>query len=70
MKKIVVSSIDWHKEGYEGTDDLPVEVEIGGPDPELLEDIDGEAANLAEYLTQKYGCLVNGFVVEVEGVEP
>lgn len=70
MKRIVVSSIDWNKEGYEGIDGLPAEIEIEYPSPELLEDIDGEAANLAEYLTQKYGCLVNGFVVEVEGVEP
>lgn len=71
MKKIVVSSIDWFAPGApDGM--LPEQIVIEDQTllPVLLEDIDSEAANLAEYLTQKYGCLVNGFVAEVEEVEP
>lgn len=32
----------------------------------LMEDVDGEAENLAEYLTDKYGYCLCGFVTEVE----
>lgn len=70
MKKIIVSSIDWYREGDENekNDKLPTEVEIMDPDPSLMEDIHGEAENLTEYLTAEYECPVNGFVAEVEEV--
>lgn len=67
MKKIMVSSIDWYRDDDEIERDkrLPTDVEIIDPNPSLMEDIHGEAENLAEYLTAEYECLVNGFVVEV-----
>lgn len=65
MKKITVSNIDW----YDGNDTLPSKIEIVDPDPALLEDIEGEAENLAEYLSDKYGYSVNGFAVDVEEVD-
>lgn len=67
-KKIIVSNIDWYQEDDGSRADLPDTVEIGNPDPSLFEDIDGEAENLAEYLSDAYGYLVNGFAVAVEGV--
>lgn len=65
VKKILVSCIDW----FDGSDSLPSEIEIVDPDPALLEDINGEAENLAEYLSSEYGYLVNGFAVDVEEVD-
>ncbi len=67
--KIVISNIDWDYPGKEDGAECPFpsEVTIDSPMliPHLLEDIDGEAANLAEYLTSEYGCCVCGFVPEV-----
>lgn len=67
--KIVVSNIDWDHEGRNNDGTLPDQVVIEDPSPDLLEDINGDAANLAEYLTEKYECCICGFVPEVEGVE-
>lgn len=70
--KIVITNIDWDYEGKGNGAECPfpseltLEVEPSSP---LLENIYGEAENLAEYLTDKYECCVCGFVPEVEGVE-
>lgn len=73
--KIIVSNIDWD---YPGKDDgaecpLPEKVVIENDDLKtirhLLYDINGEAQNLAEYLTEMYECCVCGFTTDVEGVE-
>lgn len=70
--KIFVSNIDWDYPGKRNGTECPfptkitIEVEPSSP---LLEDINGEAENLVEYLTDEYGCCICGFVPEVEGVE-
>lgn len=70
--KLVISNIDWD---YPGKDDgtecpLPAEVVIDDPMliPHLSVDIDGEASNIVEYLSDTYGYCVCGFVPTLEGV--
>lgn len=71
--KLTVSNIDWFCPGASENMDtgLPEQVVIDDPIllPHLLEDVNGEAANLAEWLAQEYGCLVNGFTTDIEGVK-
>lgn len=70
--KIHVSCIDWDYPGKENGAQCPFPTEIDievEPSSPLLEDIHGEAENLADYLTDKYECCICGFIPEVEGVE-
>ena len=59
--KLTVSDIDWFTPGAPENMDtgLPEQVIVDDPIllPHLLEDINGEAQNLTEWLTQKYNCL-------------
>lgn len=66
--KIVVSNIDWDYDDDQHPENLPTTVTIDDPAliPHLAEDIDGEAENLAEYLSDKYGYCLRGFVTELK----
>lgn len=66
--KLVVSNIDWdYPEKGEGKDcSLPTEITINNPSELLMEDIDGYAENLAEYLSNTYGYCVCGFTTNTE----
>lgn len=67
--KLVISNIDWETDGADAG--LPSQVVVDDPMllPHLTEDMNDEAANIAEWLAQEYGYLVNGFTSELEGVE-
>lgn len=77
--KLTVSNIDWDYSGKEEGKECPFpsQIVIDSNDPDitsetisyLLEDINGEAENLAEYLTEYYECCVCGFTTDVEGDE-
>lgn len=73
--KIIVSNIDWDWDGKNDgepcPEHLPTELVIDDPElvPKLLEDIDGYAENLAEYLSDTYEYCVCGFMTDVEGEE-
>ncbi len=68
--KLVISNIDWdypgRNDGKECPDYLPKKLVIHDPSPHLLEDIEGDSANLAEWLTEEYECCVCGLVPEIE----
>lgn len=69
--RIIVSLIDWDCDDESCLKELPTQCVIEEPLSlvwELAEDINGDAANLAEYLTDKYGYCVRGLVAELEGV--
>lgn len=77
--KLTVSNIDWDYSGKEEGKECPFpsQIVIDSNDPDmtsktisyLLEDINGEAENLAEYLTKCYECCVCGFTASVEDNE-
>lgn len=71
--KIVVSNIDWDYPGKGNGTACPfpssVVIDNVGPFSPLLDDIDGDAANIAEHLTAEYECCVCGFSAEVEEVD-
>lgn len=72
--KIIVSNIDWdcNDDSYTRNcpNNLPSQVIIDDPVlmAHLSKDICGDADNLAEYLTDKYGYCVRGFTAELEGM--
>lgn len=70
--KLIVSDIGWFCPGMPKNMDagLPKQVTVDDPIllPHLLEDIDGEATNLTEWLAQEYGCAVTGFTTDIKGV--
>lgn len=67
--KLTVSNIDWDYDEDEEPK-LPTKIVIDDPDilQQVLVDIDGEAENLADYLTDAYGYCVRGFTTNIEGV--
>lgn len=67
VKKITVSSIEWDATESE-TAALPQEVVvvIDEDNADLLEDINGYADNLCEYLSDEYGYCIKGCCVDVE----
>lgn len=69
--KLIVSNIDWDTSGDDLLEpvDLPSTVTIDDPMllPHLMENVDGEAENLAEWLTQKYGYCLKGFTTAFKG---
>lgn len=69
--KLIVSNIDWDTSGDDSLEpvDLPSTVTIDDPMllPHLMENVDGEAENLAEWLTQKYGYCLRGFTTAFKG---
>lgn len=71
--KLIVSNIDWDTSGddFAAPADLPVTVTIDDPMllPHLMEDVEGSAENLAEWLTQEYGYCLKGFTTSFEGVK-
>ncbi len=70
--KIRVTNIDWDWDENDGPrpEELPSEVIIDDPMliPSLAIDIEGDAENLAEWLTNKYGYCLRGFFACMEGV--
>lgn len=64
-KQIVVTSIKWDAPKSAG---LPkkVVIDINENNADLLEDIDGYADNLCDYLSDEYGYCIEGFCVEVK----
>lgn len=67
--KLIISNIDWDKSENKEAD-LPTEVIVDDPMmvPHLLEGINEDAENVAEYLSNRYGYCVCGFTTCVEGV--
>ena len=65
VKRITVSSIKWDTDEPA---DLPEEVviDINEDNTDLLEDIDGYADNLCDYLSDEYGYCIKGFCVDIE----
>lgn len=65
-KKIIVTNIDWDTDGVEV--DLPktVEIPITEDIEYLLDDMDGYADEIADYLSDEYEFCINAFVAEVE----
>ena len=68
MKKLTISNIKWDKDD-DNEVDLPAQLTINNPSSYLLEDIDGEAKNIADYLSDKFGYCVCGFTKDLEEVE-
>lgn len=70
--KIRVTNIDWDWDEDDGPrpEELPSEVIIDDPllIPSLADDIEGNAENLAEWLTNEYGHCLRGFCASLEGV--
>lgn len=70
--KIRVTNIDWDWDEDDGPrpEELPSEVIIDDPllIPSLADDIEGNAENLAEWLTNEYGYCLRGFYASLEGV--
>lgn len=69
--KIKITNIDWDIDEDDLTyakENLPsqTEIEITSETKYLLEDIDGYADNLTEFLSDKYGYCLNHYNVEVE----
>lgn len=69
--KIKITNIDWDIDEDDLTyakENLPsqTEIEITSETKYLLEDIDGYADNLTEFLSVKYGYCLNHYNVEVE----
>lgn len=69
--KIKITNIDWDIDEDDLTyakENLPsqTEIEITSETKYLLEDIDGYADNLTEFLSDKYGYCLNHYDVEVE----
>lgn len=69
-KVIFISNIEWDTDADDYEDDygLPDTIHITVT-PEisyLLDDIDGEAENLVNYLSDNFGWCIKGFSVEVE----
>lgn len=73
--KLIISDIDWDYDGKDNgepcPDGLPSEVVVEDEDllNALLVDVDGEAEEIAEYLSDTYGYCVCGFTTDVEGVD-
>lgn len=69
--KLIVSNIDWDTSGDDSSEpvNLPSTVTIDDPMllPHLMENVEGEAENLAEWLTQEYGYCLRGFTTAFEG---
>ncbi len=61
--KIHVSDIEWDTDGEDVN--LPEEIIISNPTMEMLDDIDGYADAIADYLSDEYGFCVNNFNAEV-----
>lgn len=66
--KIRVYDISWDTDGME-VDDLPEEVIIDEPTEEMIEDIDGYADEVADYLSDEYGWCVGNFCTELMEIE-
>ncbi len=65
---IKVKNIEWDckDEGYsQEAIGLPRNVTIQNPAPELLVDAEGEAENICNYLSDRYGWCILAFDVEV-----
>lgn len=73
--KLTISNIDWDYDGKEEGEPIPegIPTEVVITDENLLShlliDIDGEAENVAEYLSDTYDYCVCGFTTQVEGVD-
>ncbi len=63
--KLVISNIVWDND-YPWDPKLPETVVIEDPEPQLLEDMDSNMDNIAEYLAEEYGYCVFGFNAELE----
>ncbi len=65
MKRIIVTDIGW-----DSTEELPSEMTIDvTPESEyLLDDINGSADNLSDYISEQTGYCHLGFCAEVEEV--
>ena len=63
--KFIITNIDWDADD---DTELPekVEVVIDDPTDEMLEDIDGYADIISDYLSDKCGYCVRGFAVEAD----
>lgn len=69
VKKIHVTNISWDTDGADPDKlGLPKEVDIDITDDniELLDDIDGYADNLLDYLSDTYSYCIYGFNAETE----
>ena len=71
--RLIISDIDWDYPGKDDGGECPLPSEVVIEDPALIlylsDDIDGEAENIAEYLSDTYGCCVCGFTTDVEVVD-
>lgn len=67
IPKLTISNIEWDKDDNDA--DLPVQLVIDNPTSFLLEDINGEAENIANYLSDAFGYCVCGFTIDLEEVE-
>lgn len=63
MKQIIVNNIKWDAPKSAG---LPkkIVIDINESNEYLLEDIDGYADNLCDYLSDEYGYCIEGFKAE------
>lgn len=69
IKKIHVTNIDWDTDDADPSElGLPDEVTIDITDDNvcLLEEIDGYADNLLDYLSDTYGYCIKGFNADTE----
>ena len=62
--KLIVSNITWDTDGE--AVNLPEKVIIDNPTDEMLEDADGYADAICDYLSDKYGWCVFNFSVDKE----
>lgn len=69
IKKLNVTNINWDTDGADPEElGLPkeVDIEINDDNDYLLEDLDGYAEPLLDYLSDSYGYCIFGFNVETE----
>ena len=69
---LVITDIKWDLEDEDLTKEdienlnLPENIRLENPDEELLEDVDGYADNICDWLSDEYGFFVKGFHTDIE----